>query len=139
LLALPTGLSAGLLAKSVDVGILTAAGCAVGVLLSPDLDQEGSITISESYVYVHGGFLLGVLWRGYWMIYAIAIPHRHWLSHTPGIGTLLRIAYLFAPIIATAVANGWLGALLSVAAGLWPLWLGLVISDVAHYVMDFWF
>ena len=53
------------------------------------------------------------------------------LSHGPFVGTLLRILYLaIVPLILDAVGT------VRVMVDLWPLWLGLAISDLAHWAMD---
>jgi len=134
-LAVPVGLTAGLLARDLAAGALAAVGCVAGVLLSPDLDHE-AITESEALVYRRGGQVLGSLWRTYWMPYALLIPHRHWLSHAPLIGTLGRLLYLLAPFVISAAARGRLLTFLAGAASLWPMLVGLAASDLAHWVMD---
>jgi uncharacterized metal-binding protein len=130
-LAGPTGLAVGALTRDPLAGALAAAGCIIGIPVSPDLDQDG-MTISEGVVYGHFGALPGLIWRAYWMPYALAMPHRHVLSHGPFVGTLLRILYLaIVPLILDV--DGTVPVLLD----LWPLWLGLAISDLAHWAMDY--
>ena len=135
LLAGPVGLSIGQLALDPGAGILAAIGCAAGVLLSPDLDQE-AITESQALVYRSGGRLLGSFWRTYWLPYALLLPHRHWASHAPLISTLGRLAYLLLPFIAAAIVQDSVPDLLATLLGLWPAGVGLAVSDVAHWVMD---
>jgi len=134
-LAPVTGVAVGLLLADLQTGVLAAAGCVAGVLLSPDLDQE-SITESESLVYRKGGNVLGHLWRAYWMLYALVLPHRSVLSHGPLIGTAGRLAYLLAPWIIWALAGGWIGDLVFTLYPFWPVALGLAVSDLAHWAMD---
>ena len=59
-LAGPTGLAVGALTHDPLIGALTAAGCLVGIPVSPDLDQDG-MTISEGVVYGHFGALPGLI------------------------------------------------------------------------------
>ena len=121
-------------------------GCRAGVILTPDLDINHKI---------HANFLVNGKWRRrlfywYWKPYALLIPHRSWLSHTPGVGTTIRVVYAFWWVIALYV---------SYLSGLWltgvkqfrmefvayhapllqlvELWfLGLVLSDIGHSLYD---
>jgi uncharacterized metal-binding protein len=130
-LAVPSALAVTALLQDPIAGALAAAGCVLGIPVSPDLDQDG-VTLAEGVVYGHLGAIPGILWRSYWMPYALAIPHRHWTSHAPVVGTLLRILYLLiVPLIVD------LRGTVAVALKLWPLWLGLAISDMAHWAMDY--
>lgn len=116
-------------------------GCLAGMFLSPDLDI--SRNISGWNVRRFGGAageLLGFLWRCYWWPYAAAIPHRHWISHTPVLSTLIRLLYLFAPLLAMLYLLGLLEPLL-----LWALdyptllvsaLFGLSLSDTLHWLLD---
>lgn len=110
--------------------ILMAIGALAGVLLSPDLDQDG-LTISETKV-LRFFWILGVLWFLYWLIYAKLIPHRHWLSHMPIIGTAGRLLFL-APL--WWLLFGRLGLEFRPEL-LWCVY-GLVLSDVVHWIRDF--
>ena len=74
-----------------------AAGCAVGLVVTPDLDVRQRSTHSETIMRHSGGCLGGVLWSLLWLPYAYLIPrHRRPLSHWPVIGTALRLLYLLA-------------------------------------------
>lgn len=59
LLSVPVGIATGLALGDTAAGILTAAGCLAGILLSPDLDQE-SITESEAVIYRSLGDVAGL-------------------------------------------------------------------------------
>lgn len=134
-LAAPVGIAVGLLARRIDAGILAALGSAAGVILSPDLDHE-AITLSDAYIFIGLGNFLGFLWMLYWRPYVWLVPHRSRLSHTPLVGTLVRVTYLLTIPAFLAARQGWLEPLLSFIGHLWPLWIGLAYSDVAHWVMD---
>ena len=75
------------------------------------------------------------LWQMYWFPYAIIIPHRHGLSHLPGLGTAGRLAYL----LLTAFAVVRLGDLPvdGVPAWVFPIAVGLAVSDFVHFWLDF--
>lgn len=120
--------------------LAAAAGSLLGIALSPDLDQEGLNRFEHKLVRATLG--LGYLWVMVWYPYARYIPHRGWLSHAPVVGTAIRVVYL-----GTVLGVGM------VLAGLWPYYLGLlqtelasqtlgwiiaglVVSDIAHWVMD---
>lgn len=57
-----------------------------GLVFSPDLDTK-SIPLER----------WGPL-KWLWTPYERALPHRHWLSHGPFIGTIFRLLYLFLMI-----------------------------------------
>lgn len=115
------------------VGMAASAGCLCGILLTPDLDQEG-ISAAEWQI-VKKTFGVGFLWLMFWWAYAKFIPHRHWASHTPIVGTLGRLAYMALAMICLFWLTGW-------SVPHIPLWLaggfvmGLIVSDTAHWVMD---
>lgn len=92
---------------------LIGLGCLLGVLLTPDLD------LSENEHARN-------LWYLLWWPYGKLLHHRSRLSHFPGLGTLIRVAYVLWPI--------WVG---------WRFWLppweilvGLVMADVLHALAD---
>ncbi len=124
------------------------AGCALGLVVTPDLDVRHRDTHSDTIVRRSGGCLFGALWEMFWTPYAYLIPHhRHPLSHLPLLGTALRLVYLFG----VPALLGWLlcevlGAcpevnwaalvstppyeLLAWAAG------GLALVDALHVALD---
>ena len=81
------------------------------------------------------------LWHAYWLPYAFAITHRHPLSHTPIVGTALRLLYLAPGYLLLTYIIGF--KLLGVD---WPMvpdlgylgymLLGLTISDALHWARD---
>jgi uncharacterized metal-binding protein len=110
-------------------------GCLAGVLLTPDLDVDNPVH-SHAIVDRRIGCLPGLIWRVLWYPYAKSIPHRHWLSHAPIIGTLLRVMYIALPTWAVLTLLGypkiwlylpdcWLGVL-----------IGLAVSDALHWAAD---
>lgn len=76
------------------------------------------------------------------MPYALIITHRHWLSHAPLIGTLVRALYVTAVAYEIAIAIGavprfWdaVGYVVSWKACLY-FFGALALTDTAHYVCD---
>ena len=147
--AVSTCITAGVLAPAVylagqpvTTALAFAAGCMVGLIITPDLEVRQRSTHSETIMWRSGGCLAGALWKMLWVPYACLIPrHRHPLSHWPLLGTALRLAYLLA---VPAVAWWVLGHIIALPAlprlALTPLigWgiAGLTLVDTLHYVMD---
>lgn len=104
------------------VAIGIGAGCVFGVVLSPDLDINHS-TYGENLL----PGCVGDVFRTYWWLYSFVLPHRHWLSHAPIVGTLIRIVYAFWWI--ALIDTHWFVVLT-------PVWCGLALSDIAHWLMD---
>lgn len=107
-----------------------ALGSLSGVILSPDLDQDG-LTISEMSI-IRRIPVLGWAFYLYWFPYAKLIKHRHWTSHAPVIGTIGRLLYL-APLFFLLAHFG---------IDLWNEfsrdWIvGLAASDAMHWFRDF--
>ena len=147
--ALATCLTAGMLAPAVylagqpvTTALAFAAGCAVGLVVTPDLDVRYRDTHSGTIVRRSGGCLIGMLWSLLWLPYAYLIPrHRHPLSHWPVIGTATRLLYFLA---VPALAWWVMGHIISLPAlprlALTPLagWgiAGLALVDALHWGMD---
>ena len=113
-------------------------GCLAGVLLTPDLDVDNPVH-SHAIVDRRMGCLPGFIWRIFWYPYARVIPHRHWLSHAPVVGSLLRLAYMGIPLYIVLVLLGY--ARIDSYFPPWWLWvpIGLVISDSLHWAADMGF
>ncbi len=84
----PIMLASAIASGHADVGLIaTAAYYLGGMYLSPDLDLV-------SRPFKRWGFL-----RWFWLPYQRLIPrHRHWLSHGPVVGSVVRLVYLAALI-----------------------------------------
>ena len=107
-------------------------GCLLGILITPDLDQE-SISTSE-YKLVKWTLGLGYFWTMLWFPYALMFKHRSFFSHFPIVSTLLRIGYI-------CVFLGFFHSLgMSFPQPSWTvmLWtvIGLMVSDTLHWFMD---
>lgn len=105
----------------------------LGIFIQPDLDVDGG--------YIGNFYLLKYpplyhAWRIYWWPYSKLVPHRSFWSHSPLIGTLLRILYLVGPfsILYYLSQNTWPN--FGVA---WiPVVKALVLTDFLHFVMDYY-
>ncbi len=98
-----------------------SAGCALGTIVSPDLDMVNPLKRVP---------VVGWLYGAYWFGYRVAIPHRDRYSHAPIVGTLGRALWLtplwFALWVVTGLGPGWIIA-------------GLAVADFIHVVLDaFW-
>lgn len=105
-----------------------AAGCAVGVILTPDLDIKG--TRADKIIRNETGLIPAILWGLLWNPYSSLIPHRSWLSHGPIIGTAIRIIYIAVPLFIIGILPRPTAALARIIGG-------LVISDNLHIGADF--
>lgn len=124
-----------------EFAILAGVGCLCGIPLSPDLDVDSKTEAEKTFW--RAGTLPGYAYQLLWYPYALALPHRHPLSHLPIIGTLGRLAYIQAWIwLARIHARGILG--LDFNPLFWlrePLYtaawvFGLMVSDALHWLMD---
>ena len=112
-----------------------AAGCLIGIPMTPDLDQEG-LSSSENAI-IKWTLGLGFLWLMLWYPYALLIKHRSPLSHLPILGTAGRLLYLFL----WAAIPAYFGYRLQAPPPtFWPLFAwgvaGLALSDAGHYLFD---
>ena len=137
------------------VGVLTgfyniplALGILIGYFviaryITPDQDQVG-ITSEESRI-MQELKIFGVLVICYFLPYAYFMRfigigrkgHRNFFSHTPGVGSLIRLTYLIMPLIACFLYFKWefneISVLLFVGA-----FLGLSFNDFLHSIYDIW-
>lgn len=133
LLLSASGVPVALWTRDPLAGLVYAAGCASGVVLSPDLDVDHK-TKSEEVVWRWGG-ALGFVYQVYWYPYALAFKHRSFWSHFPGISTALRALYAFWWMVPLSFAISWMPGPLARWYAAWWL-VGLCLSDAAHWVMD---
>jgi uncharacterized metal-binding protein len=116
-----------------------AAGCILGILITPDLDVDQPVR-SHHLILRRFGPAIAALWRMIWIPYGLAIRHRSWVSHFPIVGTLIRAAYLAC--IGTLVlwaAGRFAGVVFSTKGTLpWIPWIliGLAVSDALHWAAD---
>lgn len=111
------------------IALCTAAGNLIGGLyLSPDLDIP-SRPWRRWWIF-----------RFLWMPYQRSIPHRHYLSHSPVIGTVGRLLYIGIPLSLLLGAIGMLDEATALAFSHWRLVLaavvGIEISCILHLAAD---
>lgn len=103
--------------------------------LSPDLDGKGW---RSECLKRWDALLLGWVWA----VYGNAIPHRHPLSHSPIVGTSLRIAYLsfFLAILIFMLPWITLTDFYQLMQSQWQVFgsilIGLELSANVHYYLD---
>lgn len=135
---------------SVESSALLAAGCLLGIILTPDLDQPTYNRIENKWRNSSNPLIAmtGMLYVALWMPYAYMIPHRSWASHTPIVGTALRILYILVVLsiimlLVGMFVSGWHDMIPALWAWipnnfeqLSPLIYGLALSDFMHWVLD---
>jgi uncharacterized metal-binding protein len=111
------------------LGLISASSHLLGGLyLSPDLDLK-------SLPWKRWGFL-----RIIWLPYQKFIPHRHWLSHAPVVGSIGRLVYL--GVLLSPVAIAFLKALppLQMGREFWQsvavAMIGVEVSALNHLLLD---
>ena len=110
-------------------------GALLGVLVSPDLDLMENGNYSMVILRKHSDFLAS-LWRLFWLPYG-KLSHHRGMSHWPIIGTLIRAVYIIIPIIIIAIIIIQLGLPISWnMAWFVPLFIGLMLADFVHIVLD---
>jgi len=77
---------------------LMAVGCLLGLFLTPDADVDGG-HIANYYVRKVSGRMGEWVWNLIWTPYQRGLRHRSFWSHTPIIGTTVRLIYLILPAI----------------------------------------
>ena len=139
-ISFPTGIGQAIL-HGPALGFTCWLGCLSGIVLSPDLDVDGR-THSESVIYqLPLGCLIGTIFTVFWYPYARIFKHRSVWSHLPILGTLIRVLYLFIPLIIASLLFGfWPGLVdrLFMNPLFWSWCAGLAVSDALHWVMDRW-
>ena len=117
------------LVSSADV----IAGMTVGFFVGPDLDVDGG-SIAMNNIRQNIGRLPAWLWKVFWWPYATLMPHRSYWSHTPIIGTLVRVGYMAFMLFPLAI---WVASTVDP----WHLlfvFAGLCAVDTLHWFMDIW-
>lgn len=123
---------------SPEKAVMFTIGCLLGLIVEPDLDVNHVTESERRMIKVFGP--LAYLWIGLWLPYALIIPHRSILSHTPIVGTTIRLAYLLGwlyLLLGVLGMQDWL--FIAMQANLEVLaWLvlGLIIADTGHWIAD---
>ena len=111
-----------------------SAGALAGIILTPDLDVDRG-SRSNYYVRKFAGIVIETVWRLLWKPYAILVRHRSIWSHGPILSTVIRLLY----ISAIPALIWWWFEWPPPKVDVWMGWflLGLVLSDTAHFLLDF--
>ncbi len=105
-----------------------SGGMAMGALIHPDWD------------YAEARGVLAELGPLKYLVkpYGLLIPHRHWLSHLPVVGTIGRVVYIMLPLLILGFSfpsgNPVPGLLRN--QYFWYAFLGLSIADTIHFALD---
>ena len=146
MLSIPTTVIVTMMTENPYMGLSALIGTLMGIPINPDLDMQ-TVTTSKQLV-VKYTFGIGYLWLMMWYPYALVIPHRSWASHTPIIGTVLRIVYLYLWLVVATVSADAMGYPQWVQIiGRWMAWvaisdmgrcaiIALMAADALHWLMD---
>lgn len=125
--------------------LIAMASCAfLGILITPDLDQETRSWVENSLMK-HRNIviaLFGWVHYGFWYPYAKRIKHRHWLSHAPIIGTVVRMSYFLSVVLFVCYlffVSGHYSADINKQALTdfgFAVFIGLSLSDATHWLFD---
>lgn len=111
------------------------AGCLCGVLVMPDMDVDAG-NISDTYIRKVFPPAQKI-WRTFWFPYAKLVPHRHFISHFPFVGTLLRIGYIFLIVnLFVWIVNLFNNTVSFIWLWDWAFVFGLCHVDIIHFVVD---
>ena len=131
-LAVAIGVAASLFYWSLGLGIVL--GYLLGRYLDPDLDLPQ--TSSSEFRAMRELKLFGALLVAYWLPYGFVIPHRHFLSHSPILSTMIRFSYQFwwAWVLLDKYGYMWNSAMLYAWLG---MFIGMAMSDSVHIWLDY--
>lgn len=141
-LAVPCSLAAAAYTSGDYAAMIGAGlGCLAGISIGPDLDQEA--ISRQEWKIIRRTLGLGFLFLLFWWPYATLHKHRGF-SHTPVLGTLGRILYIVLMVGVPCLLLLLFGVKLefpSLPVSVWRglVWsvFGLIVSDFAHWAMDF--
>lgn len=134
-LAPMAGVASMLIMQSPAIGLCVGIGTLSGLAIEPDLDIA-TLTHSERRMIRRYG-ALGRAWSAFWYFYGLSFQHRSKWTHTPILGTLIRLLYLLwlplllGLIFAPGVTAGFLFSEYFIA-----YFVGLVIADTGHWLAD---
>lgn len=118
------------LSPPLTVGIIS------GLILSPDLDVDfGFIGLAHLRRIPIAGKVISGCWQVFWYPYAKIVPHRSHISHSILFGTCLRVGYLALPLLAL----NYLGMEMGIPTWFGAWFIGLVLADTLHIILDWMF
>lgn len=133
-LSVPSGIAGYALSQRIDFAVVTMLGCLTGLFVDPDLDVNGLTKSRMRWGRI--ALPLVYVWSLLWSLYSWVIPHRHWVSHLPIIGTAGRLSYLTAILSLISMGKFWQWPFLLPIDLLFCFFIGLAVSDMAHWIMD---
>lgn len=105
-----------------------SAGTAMGTLIHPDWDYaEARGVVAE----------LGPL-KYLIKPYGLLVPHRHWISHLPVVGTIGRLLYIMLPLFIVGFSFSSGNPVVKILRNhyFWYGFLGLALADTIHFALD---
>lgn len=116
--------------------LAVTSGTLSGIIISPDLDvEDGFYGLHVLRRCPKVGNVISMAWRMFWYPYSRLVPHRSRFSHSIGLGTLGRIAYLFSFVFLFCFLTGI--HLVIYSQYLFAWFLGLCLADALHIIMDY--
>lgn len=114
------------------------AGCLTGILIGPDMDVDrGNIS---DYMIRKVSRPAQFLWRLFWTPYALLTPHRHYISHFPILGTVVRIGYVFLILNFLIFLSKLVWSIFDSVSFVWiwdwSFFFGLAHVDAVHFLTD---
>ncbi len=133
--------SAWLVTGSLEATLQVTVGWLLENIINPDLDLEGRteserIFLDLPLIGPTLGRAMSLLWQLLWLPYALAISHRHALSHMPLLGTALRVLYLWAVCHFGGRILFGVNITPDILARSPGVFWGLVLAHVQHWLLD---
>lgn len=134
------GITAFLLNQQWKTGLFILAGflgTQIQRIASPDVDVDGGYYGNHVMRRWVGNFL-GKIYQIYWFPFTVFVEHRSIWSHGIIIGSLVRLVYLFFPVILiTAFFHEKLFPLFLASYPFWIVFvIGFITADFGHLFMD---
>lgn len=101
------------------------------IWINPDLDHIEAVIRSKL-----NGSLIDKYWGLRWYLYGLFIPHRHWLSHLPIIGTMVRLIYYFPETYIVLHTLSMIIPVDDLKIYFCIFFFGMVVSDILHLCLD---
>lgn len=117
--------------RPLGTAFLVASGCLLGIFVGPDMDLRDNYSLY--LIRRHLGKVPYWLWKSYWHVFCVLIPHRHFLSHFPVFSTIFRSIYFLFPLL---VITLMIFPDFMTVSWFFPVFVGMVIVDTTHWVFD---
>ena len=119
--------------QPVDI-LLLVSGALLGLAINPDLDLSEN-RFNNDLQHISKNFLK-FAWDGYWYMYGRLIHHRSPISHSPILGTLIRMIYMIPVLTLIVVPLSYILSDHSIFIVFVILFTGLCVSDLFHIIAD---